>query len=78
MGVQVIQNQNDFFDSRITNIYKVLNLLGPIYCSSLRADVHVTGPTKWFGENEDATSPLSHVFRINFLVTAFPHGKGLS
>lgn len=77
MCVQVIQNQNDFLDTRITNVYKVLNLLGPIYCRALYADVHMPGSTKWFGEDEDAAGSLSHVFRINFLVTAFPHGKGI-
>ena len=45
MCVQVIQNQNDFLDTRITNVYKVLNLLGPIYCRALYADVHMPGCT---------------------------------
>ena len=75
MCVQVIQNQNDFLDTRITNVYKVLNLLGPIYCRALYADVHMPGSTKWFGEDEDAAGSLSLVFRFNFLVTTFSHKK---
>ena len=78
MCIQVVHDQYDLLNIRVHDIYKILNLLCPVYCGTMLPDTDVMHATERFHKSEYTTGSVPGVFGIHLFVIARTHRPRLS